>query len=497
MTTSRRTIRGTTSGQSEILSVVFLIALTITGTAVIVVAGTATLGDSSDQASFERVENAMTSFDSRSSKVALGSAPVQTIDFGATDDGQYTVDSTDGWIRVVHDNHTAGSDDTETIYNESLGSVIYRNGDTSIAYQGGGVWRHDGEGSVVVSPPEFHYRDQTLTLPLVVTNGSDTTAGSTKAIVSRGGSSTQVYPDPQATYDGTTRTYRNPVQQGTVNVTVQSRYYEAWAEYFRTKTEGTVTVDHGNETVTLALSAGGTSGDFEMPGEGSAIDVRGLASDHSVENFTITLFPDESDAAEFDNLQWAMYVDSGSYQMEFHLRKGDEIAGVDRCRSNQVDVTVYFSDENGNRYHGWHKDNAFTASCTDRTGDGVADETRLDVNFTSNVTLEMTDLSNSDLTHFNPSGDTRPSNYTFDEHQSGVSWEPKTYDASDDTAPIYRLTNHYFARLGPNFDLVVDDKNSDTVQEDESYGTLEYEAEGKVTYMHVTQNRIDVRLRPA
>jgi len=60
-----------------------------------------------------------------------------------------------------------------------------------------------------------------------------------------------------------------------------------------------------------------------------------------------------------------------------------------------------------------------------------------------------------------------------------VSWEPRTYDASDDTAPIYRLTNHYFARLGPSFDPVVDDKNSDTVQEDESYGTLEYEAEGK------------------
>jgi len=186
-------------GESEILSVVFLIVLTITGTAVIVVTGTATLGDSSDRASFERVENAMTSFDSRSSKVALGSAPVQTIDFGATDDGRYTVDSTDGWIRVVHDNHTAGSDDTETIYDESLGSVVYRNRDTSIAYRGGGVWRHDGEGSVVVSPPEFRYRDQTLTLPLVVTNGSDTTAGSTKGIVSRDGSSTQVYPDPQRT----------------------------------------------------------------------------------------------------------------------------------------------------------------------------------------------------------------------------------------------------------------------------------------------------------
>jgi len=92
----------------------------------------------------------------------------------------------------------------------------------------------------------------------------------------------------------------------------------------------------------------------------------------------------------------------------------------------------------------------------------------------------------------------RPSNYTFDEHAGAVNWEPKTYsDTGDRDAPIGRLTNHYFSRLGPNFDLVVDDKESDTVNEEASYGTLEYDAQGKVTYMHVSENRMRVHLAPA
>lgn len=488
---------GRRRGQSEVVSVVLLVALVIAGTAIVVSVGIAAVNDSREQATLERVENAMTSFDARSSKVALGGSPVQSISLGDTETGQFSVKETDGWIRVVHHNYTTASDDSETVYNETLGALVYRNGDTAIAYQGGGVWRRGTGGSVVVSPPEFHYRDQTLTLPLVRTRGTGVTAGSTRAVVSRDGPSRQIYPS-NGTYGAGSSTYRNPVQNGSVEVTVQSTYYRAWAQFFRTQTRGTVIVDSGNETARLVLTAGGTQGDFEMPREGSAIDVTGLAPDHAIENFTITLAPDDTDAAEFDNLQWALYVDSGIYQLEYHLRKSGEISGVDRCRSNEFSLTVYFSDQNGNQYHGWHEETAFTSECVDRDGDGLADETRLHANFTGDTELEMADLSSTDLTHFNPSGDTRPSSYTFDHHESTVDWEPKTYsDTGDQDASIDRLTNHYFSRLGPDFDLVVDDKESDTVDEDASYGTLEYDAQGKVTYMHVTENPVRVRLAPA
>jgi len=496
--TSRWCLPGSrTRGQSEVLSVVLLVVLALAGTALIISAGTGAVNDSREQANLERVENAMTSFDARAAKVALGRAPVQSINLGDTDEGHFSVEEADGWIRVVHDNYTAAGDDTETVYNETLGAVVYRNGDTAIAYQGGGVWRHGGDGSVVVSPPEFHYRHQTLTLPLVLTRGTGATAGSTKATVSADGPSTQIYPTDKTYGDGET-VYRNPVQNGSVEVTVKSTYYRAWATFFRTQTRGTVIVDDGNETVTLVLTAGGTSGDFEMPREGSAIDVTGLAPEHAIENFTITLAPDDSDAAEFDNLQWTLYVDSGAYQLEYHLRKSGEIGGVDRCRSNEFSLTVYFSDQNGNLYHGWHEETAFTSSCVDRDGDGLVDETQLHANFTGPTQLQMADLKSNDVIHFNPSGATRATNYTFDEHAGGVDWEPQTYsEAGDDDASITKLTNHYFSRLGPNFDLVVDDKESDTVNEDASYGTLEYDAEGKVTYMHITENRISVRLAPA
>jgi hypothetical protein len=48
--------------------------------------------------------------------------------------------------------------------------------------------------------------------------------------------------------------------------------------------------------------------------------------------------------------------------------------------------------------------------------------------------------------------------------------------------------------MGTNYDLVVDDKNSDTVNEDASWGRLAYEGEGRVTFMHISQREIRVEL---
>ncbi len=75
-------------------------------------------------------------------------------------------------MNVSYQNTTSGN--RMTVFNESMGEVAYHGSDeTRLAYQGGGVWRANGDGtSVMVSPPEFHYRDATLTLPLVTVSGS-------------------------------------------------------------------------------------------------------------------------------------------------------------------------------------------------------------------------------------------------------------------------------------------------------------------------------------
>jgi len=130
------------------------------------------------------------------------------------------------------------------VMNQTLGAVTYENADTAIAYQGGGVWKRTGNGTTMVSPPEVHYRDTTLTLPLVAVSGQGPLDGRT--VIRQNGSSDPQYPLPD---DG----MANPLTRAEVNLTVQSEYYRAWGRFFEQRTGGEVEFDHGNQTVRLRL----------------------------------------------------------------------------------------------------------------------------------------------------------------------------------------------------------------------------------------------------
>jgi len=55
---------------------------------------------------------------------------------------------------------------------------------------------------------------------------------------------------PNATTD---ENFTNPLEDGIVNVTVQSKYYEAWGAYFAERTEGEVFYNHTAETARVRL----------------------------------------------------------------------------------------------------------------------------------------------------------------------------------------------------------------------------------------------------
>jgi hypothetical protein len=97
----------------------------------------------------------------------------------------------------------------------------------------------------MVSPPEFHYREETLTMPLVTVTGSGTISDS--ATITRT-STQQYFPNTDLDPD-----YENPLEAKNLVVTVQSEHYEAWGTYFEERTEGTVSYDHPNEEVTIEL----------------------------------------------------------------------------------------------------------------------------------------------------------------------------------------------------------------------------------------------------
>lgn len=474
-------------GQTSPLGVGLVFAIVVIGTVSIVVLGGAALSSTEHSAEVSQAEHTMSQFDSMAAQVALGDSPVQSLRVGQADGGTYRTDPDAGRIEIVHANYSGNGND-EVIYEGTMGAVVYENGDDEIAYQGGGVWKQSGSGeSRMISPPELHYRDATLTFPVIRVNpggSGDGASGGQTLSIRRQSAVNEVYPNRATTYPDGTTSYANPQSNGTISVRVESEYYEAWAEYFRERTSGEVRSFDSNETVLVELVSLGTGeGDFAMPPEGSPIEVRGLKPQgHALDSFEIELVPDEDDSADFNNLQWSLQAEQGDQEFEVFMTKGQDGG----CDSMTVDVSMYYSDDDGDSYHGWKGEDAFTTECNAENNPVVV------VDF-ANLTSDMnyTDLKQGDMNHYSPQQSTREDQATIDEHDS-VSWEGTTY-SEDDTEETGRLFKHYMAQLGPDFDLVVRDKQNDGVSESSSSGSMTYEGTGQfVTFLHVSENEIDV-----
>jgi hypothetical protein len=230
---------GRDRGQSELIGVILVFGLMIVGAVVVVALGASAIGDSQDRLSEQRAEKAMTQFDSRAAQVALGQSGMQQVSFGSTLGNQMTVDNDTGRVKITIDNGTG----ERVLLNESLGSVTSEIEDTSIAYQGGGVWRHQDGDSLMVAPPEYHYRDRTLTFPVVRVSNPSWTDRSERVTIQNEGR-TRIYPDD---------TNRNPLADGTVQVTITSDYHEGWKSFFEQRAEGSVRHYPDNRTVTVDL----------------------------------------------------------------------------------------------------------------------------------------------------------------------------------------------------------------------------------------------------
>jgi len=247
--------------QSTVIGVVLVLGLAVVGTTAVLVMGGTAIQDVKDRASASQAELAMSTVDSEISEIALGHASARRVTLGGQ--GQATLDESAGRITVER---TGANATGPPLVNTTMGAVEYRSGGTTVAYQGGGVWRKESGGTRMVSPPEFHYRrgsgsgsDPTLTFPLVVLRGS---ASSSEALRFADGPTRAAFPNASAGR-------QNPLDAGSVRVTIRSDYYRAWAEYFETRTDAdTVTVVDANESVEAVLS---------VPTRGREID-EGIAS---------------------------------------------------------------------------------------------------------------------------------------------------------------------------------------------------------------------------
>ncbi|MGM0372183.1 MAG: DUF7289 family protein [Halobacteriota archaeon] len=476
-----------TRGQSETIGFALILGFTLISVGAIAAFGGASLDTTQAQVGAQNAEHAMSQFDSRASMVALGRSDTQTVNFGAGQQGTYTVDPEAGSIRVTHTDQE--TNDTTEFYESSLGAVRYTDGDTEIGYQGGGVWRMDG-GSVMLSPPEFHYRKSTLTLPVLKIDGQGSVAGNPQGVVRQPNPSEVIFPNESATLTSSSESWVNPVDGGTVTVTVRSKYYRAWGEYFQTRTTGDVSVDDENETAAVKLVAPGTMGDFDMPLDGNSITLQGIRS-HQIENFTLTLFHDQGDDAKFNNLDWSMCAQSGSEEFEIHV---SPVSGTKD--GDAAELIVYYSPD-GSRYQTW-KTTDFTfeteaAADADWNGDGDEEDKRLVLDLTADATVEYFEENNvNSMSNCDFDASNFDSSVTFDQHPED---ENTTYTTGE-TENVSHVVNHYLALMGPGTDLTVADSSQDTVEEEISTGHVALNTTDGyyLTYMHVTENPINVTM---
>jgi hypothetical protein len=367
----------------------------------------------------------------------------------------------------------------------------------------------------MISPPEFHYRAQTLTLPIVQVTGSASVGGSARATVSRGEFlARNVYPNESRSFDNG-EPFLNPVQNGSVIVRIESEYARAWGTYFAERTDGVVSYP-SDGVVTVELVSLAQLGEFDMPLEGGSVTIGGATGDHVIKRqgqagetaFSIRLRPDDADSAKFSNLQWSLYAEEGDQEFEIHLKKA---GGGDDCSDGSTSVgahvTVYYSWNGGDDYHGWRTTTPVQAECANLDTSDAEEEIYLDVTFvddddadsqyddpegSNDVQLEFQSLSNRDLEHFNPNGNLNDSR-ALDGHSAG--WEPVSPSAGSTTLSSDQLVNHYFAELPDEFELRVDDKGSDTTNEDSSSGEFYNSGSDRyVTYLHVTTNEVEVEI---
>ncbi|MBW6470287.1 MAG: type IV pilin N-terminal domain-containing protein, partial [Methanosarcinaceae archaeon] len=254
------------SAVSPVIGIILMLGLTILSISSMLIYSVPTLGGLEDMAKAQKVEQAFTVFDSRTSKVALGESPIQTTYvslMGGTinvngDQDAYneskivivTVDISDpsndnfmlgdnrykwkSWEPYVG---VSGFDE----FNCSLGSIEYSLNDRIIAYEGGGVWSKYPTGStIMISPPEFHYNGETLTLPLMKINGRSGVSGTGDVGVSISSNNMPLVLFPNTTM---ANNRINPLEADKVIIYIKSEYYDAWANYANSQTYTSATVD--------------------------------------------------------------------------------------------------------------------------------------------------------------------------------------------------------------------------------------------------------------
>ncbi len=440
---------------SEVVGYTLLLGIIVMSVGIISVTAFPVIQDAREKAYLKNVEQGFTVLDSRASLVSLGKQPTQIVQM-YTQAGYITInDSSLSRIKVTFTNGTT----TYVVYDESMGTIQYKLGDNTIAYEGGGVFRkYPGDGDpVMITPPEFHYNGETLTLPIIRIN-SNQSAGGTGVISIRLLSeqkSNVLFPNQTDNPE-----YTNPLLfSKQINIIIKSDYYKAWAKYIEERTEAMVmTIDPNNETIVkLNVKPNNQPNALNPP-----IGVYGFNTENesALHDFGFIL-PKDGTAANFDMKMYTrMPIKEPYFSIEMKKSGGLAVGGV----------TVFLEYHDGGEAEIWKYE---VQALLDPDNNYVIDM----LNATSGTVL----APSSDDT-WTWADETPPWNRTFEKGDPGPDGK--------------KLMYHYMSLLGQTFCFYpASSPYWNGFNPDNSTYVLHYDVmPPSITYLHIVEHKIQSTL---
>ncbi|MBN2489077.1 MAG: hypothetical protein JXA98_08620 [Methanosarcinaceae archaeon] len=477
------------SAVSSVIGTILIFGLAILSISTILLYSLPTLYEMEDAAQAQKVEQAFTVLDSRTSKVALGESPIQTtyvslmggsINVNGDEEGYnesklviITVDIGASWYSTFKEQRYRwrGWDDYVdqvgmSEFNVSMGTVMYSKDDRIIAYEGGGVWSKYPTGrAVMISPPEFHYNGETLTLPIMKINGNSSVSGTADVGITFSSNNMPSVLYPNTTLD-INRT--NPVVSDKIIIYIQSEFYDAWAEYVNTKTYASATVDDANKTAVIELEVTPPQGTSLLT-DSFKVGALNQSSSEPIYNFSFDLeaaFTKGLNPSKYD-----IFASSGTKTLTYELQK--------KGGPDVLDLVVTYED-------------------TAAGSDYIEHWTGIDVfpifGSKTDAYSILDFLDDTFMMRYDPEGDGADPDYSW-APTSSISIPPDYVITDGNTTfSLNDLTQHYMKLLTSDESVVfyINGGAQDPVDYDESTITLIYDGTpGAITYMHITRNDLD------
>ncbi|WP_129598850.1 DUF7289 family protein [Methanohalophilus profundi] len=456
---------------SSVIGILLMFALTVVSISAMMVYSVPAIDELKDNSKSQKVEQAFTILDSRMSKVALGESPLQTTSFSLMG-GEVSVndesnsDSSSMKIVIQSTKNSTPIDE----FNCPLGTFEYTLDERKIAYEGGGVWSkyRDNGGSVMVSPPEFHYNGKTLTIPIMTINGSSSTSGKGEVniAVTSDNKPFVLYPN---TSISTSRT--NPVTSDKIYIYIESEYYDAWANYAESMVYTNVEKDDLNKTAIIELDVVPPMGTTILTNQ-IKIGAVNSSKPHPIYDFSLNL--EAADNQGLNPSNYKIEATSGTKTLTYSLSKSGG--------NDQLEIEVTYKDTSlGTDYiEYWEGVDVFQVNGKKNEQECTVDF--LNDSFVMKYAPPTNNGADPDLSWDTPGDTTELPDVVIEDGNTSFS--------------LNDLTQHYLKLITKDGAVVFNINSpgkSDPVDYDTSSVTLNYDVKaGGITYLHVTQNGLEV-----